>query len=166
MIHWLVLGGVLLAAAVTDIRYGKVYNSLTYPAAIAGVLYHALSPVGLGLTAAAAGAAAGGGVLFLFYVYRIVNGGDVKLMAAVGAWCGTPMIWDCLVAACFAGAALSVLRLVASGRFLVGLRAIGLSMASAFVPGLKAHVHPSGVSVPFAVAISIGTASVIAMRVL
>jgi prepilin peptidase CpaA len=160
----IILGGVLLVAAATDIRHGKVYNWLTYPAAIAGVAYHASSPVGLGLSSALAGAAAGGGLLFLFYVYGLVNGGDVKLITAVGAWCGFPLIGNCLVASCLAGALMSLVYMVVSGRLFAGLRAIGWSVASAVVPGLQPHLQPSGVTVPFAVAISLGTGAVLFLR--
>jgi prepilin peptidase CpaA len=94
----LVLVAVLIAAAVTDLRTGRIYNRLLYPALVVGL--------GLGVVAGAvaapdhwAGALAGlknhaygAGlafvVMFLCFALGGMGGGDVKLMTVVGAFTG------------------------------------------------------------------------------
>ncbi len=87
-----VAGGIV--AAVTDIRERKVYNWLTYPLCVGGLVYHAIFSGWGGLAASVAG------LLFGFFIILIpcfmggVGAGDVKLMAAIGAWLRVPdVIW-------------------------------------------------------------------------
>src|SRR5690349_21201929 len=86
----IVSAGVLVAAA-TDVWRFKVHNLLTLPLMLAGLLYHAYVDGWAGLGASFLGAVFGFGVLFLFYVMGGMGGGDVKLMAAIGAWLGAPL---------------------------------------------------------------------------
>src|SRR5262245_59929528 len=77
-------------AATTDVRGFKVHNLLTLPLLVAGFVYHAVTG---GLTqfgATALGALAGFGLLVPFYLLGGMGAGDVKLMAALGAWLGAP----------------------------------------------------------------------------
>jgi prepilin peptidase CpaA len=72
----------------TDVRSGKVYNLLTYPSAVLGlVLQTALGGVN-GLAAGVAGLLVGLGILLIPYLLGFVGGGDVKLLAAVGTFVG------------------------------------------------------------------------------
>jgi prepilin peptidase CpaA len=85
---------VALAACLTDLRSRRIPNVLTLSGAAAGLLFHLIvgGPAGLGW--AAAGWAVGL-VLFLpFFVLRGIGGGDVKLLAALGAWLGPSLtLW-------------------------------------------------------------------------
>ena len=85
----LLLIGIALAATVTDMRSGKVYNWLTYPAIGVGLLLNGLvSPGGLGFSSALIGLLIGGGSLFIAYLAGGLGGGDVKLVGAAGAFVG------------------------------------------------------------------------------
>jgi Flp pilus assembly protein protease CpaA len=93
-----------IVAAVTDVRKFKVHNLLTLPLLLSGLIYHGsiggLSGVGTSLL----GALFGFGILFLFYLMGGVGGGDVKLLAAIGAWLGMPLVFYVFLAsACAAG---------------------------------------------------------------
>jgi Flp pilus assembly protein protease CpaA len=103
---------VALAAvgAVWDVRTGRVPNTLTYAAVLAGLVLNALlpSPAGLGLGNAALGVVVAAGPLFLVYLAGGLGGGDVKLMAAVGAFLGYRDATYALLYACIAGAVLSI----------------------------------------------------------
>ncbi|MFN7979723.1 MAG: prepilin peptidase [Vicinamibacterales bacterium] len=79
-------------ACITDVRAARIPNTLTLLGVIAGLLAHALLPAGAGVAASLAGAAAGLAVFLPFFVLGGMGGGDVKLMAAVGAWLGWPTI--------------------------------------------------------------------------
>jgi len=89
-----VLVAVLIAAAVDDVRTGKIHNWLTYPAAVIGIAGHCfLDGVDihgrpLGVAGAVVGLLVGFGPMFLAWRAGGVGGGDAKLMGAVGALTG------------------------------------------------------------------------------
>jgi prepilin peptidase CpaA len=94
----------VLVAAVTDVWKFKVHNVLTLPLLLSGLLYHAWIDGLPGLGVSALGAVFGFLVLFLFYLLGGIGGGDVKLMAAVGAWLGLPLtIYVFLISSLAAG---------------------------------------------------------------
>jgi prepilin peptidase CpaA len=77
-----------LAAAATDLRSQRVPNWLTVPTAIAGLAFHAFAPSGWGAGVSLAGFALGFALLFLPWLLGGSGMGDVKLLAALGAWLG------------------------------------------------------------------------------
>jgi prepilin peptidase CpaA len=98
----------LLAAAI-DWRSKRVPNYLTVPAAIAALAFHAFLPHGQGALFALAGFAVGFVLLLAPWLLGGGGMGDVKLLAALGAWLGPVMI---LVA--FAGSAIVAAVLAAA----------------------------------------------------
>ena len=79
---------VALTAAVCDVRTRRIPNALTFGAAAAALLY-ALATGGIGsLGFAAAGWFAGAALFFPFFALGGMGAGDVKLIAALGAWVG------------------------------------------------------------------------------
>jgi prepilin peptidase CpaA len=91
-----------VVAAVTDVARFKVYNLLTFPLLFSGLLYHGVTGGPVGLAASAAGAAAGFAVLILFYILGGMGAGDVKLLTAVGAWLGLPLVFYVFIASSLA----------------------------------------------------------------
>ena len=96
---WAVFGATVLALALIDWDTTLLPDDLTLPLVWAGVLASALGWTGTALAASVWGAA--GGYLFLWVVahgFRVVTGqhgmgeGDFKLLAALGAWFGAPML--------------------------------------------------------------------------
>ena len=75
-------------AAATDIRMHRIPNYLTVPAALLGLAYHTLAPGGWGVLASLGGLAVGFSLLFLPWLLGGSGMGDVKLLAALGAWLG------------------------------------------------------------------------------
>jgi Flp pilus assembly protein protease CpaA len=106
--------GLLLAVtavgAVWDVRSGRVPNTLTYTAILAGLVLNTVirKPAGLGAGPAALGMLVAAGPLLLVYLAGGLGGGDVKLMAAVGAFLGPRDSVYALLYACIAGAILSI----------------------------------------------------------
>jgi prepilin peptidase CpaA len=86
--------GVALAGCVADIKSRRIPNVLTFGAA-AGALGFALVTGGLvGLGWSAAGWAVGAALFLPFFALGGLGGGDVKLVAALGAWLGPgPAVW-------------------------------------------------------------------------
>ena len=110
-----VLGVVLVAASVTDIRTGKIYNVVTYPAIAIGLIGHTLAmrmefadQAPMGLAGAAAGLAVGFGPLLAAWMAGGIGGGDAKLMGAVGALAG----WRFALATLFYGFAVAAVMAV------------------------------------------------------
>ncbi|MBN1941803.1 MAG: prepilin peptidase [Phycisphaerae bacterium] len=110
-----VLAVTLLVAAATDVRRGKIYNWITYPAALIGLAGHAItgglwgSPERLGLAGALGGLLVGFGPLLLAWLAGGIGGGDAKIMAAVGALTG----WQFALSALFYGLAVAMVMAVA-----------------------------------------------------
>jgi prepilin peptidase CpaA len=97
--------GVALAACVTDLRHRRVPNVLTLGAAGVAVAFHAASPTGSGLLFAVFGWGVGLLVFLPLFAVRGIGGGDVKLLAALGAWLGPSMVlWVAAYAAIAGGA--------------------------------------------------------------
>jgi len=106
---------VALVASVVDVRLRRIPNVLTFGAAAAGFVYHVASggPRGAGFSA---GGWATGLVLFLpWFILRGMGAGDVKLLAALGAWLGpATTLWVALFSA-IAGGVLAVVVALARG---------------------------------------------------
>jgi prepilin peptidase CpaA len=88
-----VLAALLAAAAVIDWRTYRIPNCLTVGGMALGLLGNtAADGLMSGLLPALAGLALGIAVLLPLYALRLMGAGDVKLMAAVGAFVGVPEI--------------------------------------------------------------------------
>jgi len=77
-----------LVAAVTDVWKYQIYNILTWPLLILGLLYHSLAVEGIGTVPSVLGISVGFVPMALFYLSGGLGAGDVKLMAGLGAWLG------------------------------------------------------------------------------
>lgn len=77
-----------LAATFTDVRTYKIYNLLTIPLIITGLLYHMWFGGLGGLRDSGTGIAVGFAVLILPYLGGAIGAGDVKLLMGFGAWLG------------------------------------------------------------------------------
>jgi len=74
--------------ALVDYRTQRIPNWLTMPAAILGLVYGSLAPNGLGIVWSLAGFAVGLALLILPWLLGGGGMGDVKMLAALGAWLG------------------------------------------------------------------------------
>jgi prepilin peptidase CpaA len=88
--------------AITDVWKFKVYNVLTLPLLCSGLAYHGYRGGSPEFAVSLTGALFGFGVLLTFYVMGGMGAGDVKLMAAVGAWLGMPQIFYVFIVSSFA----------------------------------------------------------------
>ena len=97
-----------LIACVFDVRTRRIPNALSLSAAAAGLLYHAATSGVTGVQLAGAGWLLGLLLLLPYFALGGMGGGDVKLMAALGAWLGP---WETFWLAMYAGIAGGVLGL-------------------------------------------------------
>jgi len=170
--------GVLLTALgvalYTDLTRGKVYNWCTVPAIVLGLLISYVAGAGdsaQGETLAGVlgaplidgllGLALALGVFGLAYLLRMLGGGDVKLMCAVGALKG---LWFFIHAAVFTacfGAVIAVVVLASRRRLKAGLKT---SVVALVAPGRVRKLRespPEGAAelttIPYVWAIVLGT---------
>jgi prepilin peptidase CpaA len=105
-----------LVAAVTDVWKFKVYNALTVPLLLSGLAYHAAAGGMDGLRGSLTGACFGFGVLIVMYAMGGIGAGDVKLMAAIGAWLCMPLTFYVFLLGALASGAYAVVLVLSSGR--------------------------------------------------
>jgi prepilin peptidase CpaA len=91
-----------LIATATDVTRFKVHNLLTLPLLAFGLVYHGFVGGPTELAQSLLGALLGFGVLVGFYLLGGVGAGDVKLLAAVGAWLGLPLTFYLFIASSLA----------------------------------------------------------------
>jgi prepilin peptidase CpaA len=138
--------GLLLAlvatAAVTDLRWRKIYNGLTYPGTLAALALNAVGSVleytgyvapraqrvfgWIGRWESCLGLLACGLCLLVCYIFFRVGGGDLKLMAMIGAFLGPyegieVLLWTFVLGAAL-GLLLLIWRLGAAQLLVAGLR--------------------------------------------
>src|SRR4051812_20148860 len=92
----ILVGLIVVTAAVIDIRSRRIPNWLTLTGVVLGFALNALLayPFPLeGLKNAGLGMLFGFAVYFVLYLIRAMGAGDVKLMAAVGAILANPALW-------------------------------------------------------------------------
>jgi len=163
---WSVLAPVLVAAGVCDLRRGVVYNWLTYPAIVAGLVLGAVEGAAAGdtldgLTNHAVGLGFGFGVLFVAYLLGGMGGGDVKLMGAVGALLGW-RDWAALEAMFYsflAGLAIGVIVVIWRGQAGAVLRRMWMAIRILPLPTatLDEATGTPTYRVPFGFAVCVGT---------
>jgi prepilin peptidase CpaA len=119
-----------IVAAVTDIWKFKVYNALTLPLLAAGLLYHGLR---LEITDSLMGILFGFAALVPLYIIGGMGAGDVKLMAAIGAWLGLQLTFYVFIASSLAAGIYAIMLMVATGKVgetIVNLHILWLRLAS------------------------------------
>jgi prepilin peptidase CpaA len=104
-----------LIAAVTDLTRFKIYNLLTLPLLAGGLVYHGTTGGPQALAMSVGGMLLGAAVLLVFYVMGGMGAGDVKLMAALGAWLGLPDVFYLFLASALAAGVYALVLMVAYG---------------------------------------------------
>jgi prepilin peptidase CpaA len=123
MVSTLVLVGFVLTATITDIRWRKVYNGTTYTGMLVALAGNSLASVAgaepestwgvligtVGFGDSLAGWASCGFVMLVCYVFFPggLGGGDVKLLAMMGAYLGLfrgleALLWTFVLGGCMA----------------------------------------------------------------
>ena len=158
-IHLAAMGILILLLAVsvfTELKDHRIPNWLTLSGAGMG-LFLGYLPGGADLASSIIGFAIGFGVLFIFYVFGGMGGGDVKLMGAVGALQGSPLIFTTVVYTALIGGVMAVFILIWHQKFWSGM---GRSIIMFFRSKKAAEAAPPThalPTVPYGLAIAAGT---------
>ena len=154
--------GVAAAAALTDVTSRRIPNVLTFGAAGAALIYGAATGSAAGAFDALAGWLVGALLLMPLFLVRGMGAGDVKLVAALGAWVGPVEALWLVVAVSLAGGVVGVGYALARGylrQAVSNLVVIGMHWRySGFqpVPGLTLD-NAQAPRLPYAIPILIGT---------
>lgn len=145
-----------------DLKARRIPNWLTFGAALAGVLFQGATGGGAGLMSAIGGWSVGVAVFFLPFALGGLGAGDIKLIAALGAWFGpADAVWLALYTG-IAGGVLAVVVALARGYLGEALRNVWLLLMHWRTEGLKPlpeltiH-HGHGPKLAYGVAIFVGT---------
>jgi len=170
--HWpgIILAVLLVIASITDVMCGKIHNVITYPAIIAGLLGHTLcgglSGDGewLGLTGALAGLAMGGGPMFIGYLAGGINGGDVKITAAIGALTGWAFTLDTLFYGLIVAAVMAFAVMIRKRIVIRTLKRVGRFLYLAMTPTKPADpALTDSPKIPLGLAMCVGAIIVVAI---
>ncbi|HZS06386.1 MAG TPA: A24 family peptidase [Blastocatellia bacterium] len=158
----------VLAVALSDARRRRIPNALVFPAAALGLGLNALNGWNA-VTQSAIGLATGFALLFLPYLAGGMRAGDVKFLAAVGAFTSAPQILRVFFLTLLCYPLLAVFFVTRERKWAVTFlrfRILLLRSLSAFAPALRlraARLEESddqrveSVRTPFSLAIATGT---------
>lgn len=93
----IVLLGLLLIATATDVARHRIYNWTTYPGILAGCAINTFTHGWTGLQESVFGFLACGLIMLLCFVLFNMGGGDVKLIAMMGAFLGLEKGFEALL---------------------------------------------------------------------
>lgn len=128
---------VVIAAVVCDLRGRRIPNTLTLGAAVVAVAMHVAMNGWSGLFLAASGWAVGVALFFPLFALGGMGAGDVKLLAAIGAWLGPAgALWTGLYGA-VAGGIMALIVVLSRGYASTAMRNIGRMLRVWSIAGVQ-----------------------------
>jgi prepilin peptidase CpaA len=161
---WAFTVALTLGAGWLDGWTHRIPNCLTVTGFVAGVALNS-AITGLKGTATAFEGAGIGLLILLPAVYlRALGAGDLKLVAAVGAFVGPTLLWLVLLASVLVAGAMAIILMVRARRVRETLRNLGCLIMSFFTFGIRSYPdisldNPRLLKLPFGVAVAVGTLS-------
>jgi prepilin peptidase CpaA len=162
----LVLGA---AACVTDLKWRRIPNLLTFGASAAAFLFSIMSGGVQDLGWSALGWIIGCGLFLPWFLLGGMGAGDVKLLAALGAWAGpSAVVWMALYAA-VAGGVFAVLVSLQRGYLGEMFRNLWSLLIFWRIAGVQPHPELTlrtgrGPRLPYAFPITAGAVAVLWLR--
>ncbi len=159
---WIVLAIALVISVVTDVVSRRILDVVTFPTILLALVLRAYPFDGLGdaenglLSGLLAGGASAGFFAVLAWRGGAFGWGDVKLVAAVGAVFGYPLIMGALLFISLAGALQAIVTLIWQGAVWDTVRAVGLKWGKRLKLSKDAVQGPSR-HIPYGVAIALGS---------
>ena len=149
------------AAVYTDTKQGIIPNKMTFPAVAVGIGANTALGGWDGLGFAAAGAALGFVLFLLPFLFGGMGAGDVKLLAALGAFIGPTAVLGTFFFSALLGGLIALAVLIRNS----GIQMVGLAAFSGGVRGLLSLSHGgTRLGFPFASAIFFGLFAALLVR--
>ena len=145
------------AGALTDVRTGKIPNALTYPAVVFGLALGLAGSGWLGFADSLWGLALAFVPFFGLFLAGGMGGGDVKMMAAVGALMGLEFTVQAMIHAVLVGGLIALLIVVWEERIWDTLRFLGKVLRRLLRPADPRPRLEVETQVPFGVAICLAS---------
>ena len=131
------VGIILALACLSDLRTRRIPNVLTISAALGAVVFH-LATGGWSMAGwSVAGLFLGGLLFFPMFALRGMGAGDVKLLAAIGAWVGPGQVAIVALATSIAGGVIAVVVALAHGYLRKALKNIYLVLMHWRIVGVE-----------------------------
>jgi prepilin peptidase CpaA len=160
-------------AAVQDLRTRRIRNWLTLSLAFSGLLVSFVPHGGISPMQALLGLLVGFAIPFVLFALGALGGGDVKLLAGIGAWIGPGDVFRVFVVAAIVGLFIVLIQCTAQGKLFALFRnSAVLAMNLMHVSELGArHVAETGQAcrsidrpLPYAVPVLVATVLVALVR--
>src|SRR5438477_12547516 len=150
---WILAAIFALTAGVTDARWRRIPNWLTYPAILVGIILHSIAEGWHGTRLSLLGTGLGLGLLLPFVLVRSLGGGDWKLVGGLGAFFGPSRLVQVLVFTLLINGLMALCLVIWKRRLGQTFRNLG-RMAAAFfrlhLPGQDLTIdNPEAAKVPF-----------------
>jgi prepilin peptidase CpaA len=156
---WILAAIFALTAGVTDARWRRIPNWLTYPAVPVAICLHSIAGGWHGARLSLLGTLLGLGLLLPFVLLRSLGGGDWKLVGALGAFFGPQRLMMVLLATLLINGVMALCLVIWKRRLGQTLRNIGRMLAAFFrlhLPGQDLTIeNPEAIKVPFGVAAAV-----------
>jgi prepilin peptidase CpaA len=152
-----------------DLRTRRIPNLLTFGAAIAGIAYAIFAHGAAGLLTSVGGWFMGCALFLPFFLLGGLGAGDVKLVAAIGAWLGPIIAFWVALYAMMAGGILAVVLALATGYLRQALTNLSLLLMHWRVAGIRplselTLADARGPRLPYALPITVGTVVALWLR--
>ena len=154
------MAALVVLAAGADVRTRKIPNVLTGPALVLGLATHFAIGGWTGFQSSFTGMLIAGAILLPGWLMRWMGAGDVKLMAAVGAWLAWPGALIGVLASLAAGGVIAIVYAIRHRVLLptmFGVVTLGAWTLSRGTRGMTPPIVTSGVRFPFALAVLAGS---------
>lgn len=138
-----------------DLRWRIIPNWLTYGALFTGLLFNGVLAGSSGLISAIFGAVIASIFFIPLFFMGGFGGGDVKMMAALGALGGARLGANILLLTAFAGGILGLLQITCKGSWLTSCKRLGLLFRFK-LKELEAAPENEQLSMPYGIAMTIG----------
>lgn len=156
---WMLAALFALTAGITDLRWRKIPNWLTYPAIPCAIFLHGMVAGGHSALRSLGGAALGLGLLLPLVLLRSLGGGDWKLIGALGAFFGAGRLVPILLLTLIINGVMAICFILWKRRLGQTARNVGYilaSVASLRLPSRDLTIdNPEAAKVPFGVAAAI-----------
>lgn len=156
---WILSAAFALTAGITDLRWRRIPNWLTYSAIPLAIILHAAAEGWRGAKLSLLGTALGLGILLPFVLIRSLGGGDWKLVGGMGAFFGPHRLIEVLIYTLLINGVMALALVLWKKRLWRTVLNLGRMFAAFFklhLPGQDLTIDsPEAVKVPFGVAAAI-----------